>query len=621
MGIGHLEDKINRLPDQPGVYLMLDSRGNIIYVGKATSLKNRVRSYFRPSGQPSAKVRAMVAKVEDLEYIITDSPVEALILENNLIKEHRPRYNIDLKDDKTYPYLKVTVQDRYPRILVTRLVQKDGARYFGPYTRAGAMHETLKLLRRLFPVRTCTDHVLQQGRACLNAHIGRCPAPCTGQISEEQYRSVVAEILMFLEGRQEDLVARLQARMAEAAENLEYERAARLRDQLRAVEAVLAEQKIVTGGLEDQDVVAVARGEGAACGQVFFVRAGKVVGREHFFLGGTDDMTRPAIMTAFVQQYYARVDTVPREILLGDELEDGEVVAEWLSRKRGSKVYLRVPRKGDKQKLVEMVHKNAMLLLEEYLLDRNRDGAKTAGALQELAERLGLEAPPSRVECFDISNIQGSDQVGAMAVFVDGRPKPSEYRRFKVGTVDGPDDYAAMAEVVGRRFRRAGEVRDGEEPASGFASLPDLVIIDGGKGQLSAALRAMAACGVTGIPVYGLAKGEEYLFRPGLPDPIILPRDSEGLRLLMRLRDETHRFAVTYHRHLRGKRQQKSLLDEIPGIGPRRKKALLQRFGSVACLREAEVADIAAVDGMNLSLAERVKEYLAGAGQRQQGSR
>ncbi|KKM10520.1 excinuclease ABC subunit C [Clostridiales bacterium PH28_bin88] len=607
-----LEEKLNRLPDRPGVYLMRDSKGNIIYVGKATSLKNRVRSYFRSTHRQAAKTRALVSHIADLEYIVTDSAVEALILENNLIKEHRPKYNIDLKDDKTYPYLKVTLQEKFPRVMVTRSVQKDGARYFGPYTRAGAMNETLKLLRRLFPVRTCTNHTLQQGRACLNAHIGRCPAPCDGRVDEDTYRAAVGEIVLFLEGRGDDLVARLKQRMEEAAANLEFEKAARLRDQIRAVQDVLAEQKIVSAGLEDQDVIAIARDGGDACGQVFFVRGGKVMGREHFFLGGTADLSREEVMAFFVQQYYARVDVVPREILLGDDAEDREVIEEWLGQKRGGRVRLRVPRRGDKLKLVEMVHKNALMVLQEYQLARRKGEAMTAGALQELRDRLQLPGIPHRIECYDISHIQGSDTVGSMVVFEEGLPKPVDYRRFKIRTVEGPDDFASMKEVLNRRFRRARQELEEGELSLKFAALPDLVIIDGGKGQLSAAREAMRACGVEEILTFGLAKEEELLFREGRSTPIVLPGDSEGLRLLQRIRDEAHRFAVTYHRQLRDRRQHGSVLDEIPGIGPKRKRALLQHFGSVARVKQATLEELISVDGMNEKTARAVHDYLAG---------
>lgn len=605
-----VEEKLGLLPDRPGVYLMRDSRGRVLYVGKAASLRNRVRTYFRSVRRQAPKVQALVQHVADLEYIVTDSPVEALILENNLIKEHRPKYNVNLKDDKTYPYLKIDLQHPFPRITVTRSAAKDGARYFGPYTRAGAVNETLKLLRRIFPLRTCSDHVLEQGKLCLNAHISRCPAPCQGRIGRETYAGVVKEVLLFLEGKGDDLLARLYQRMQEAAENLRFEEAARLRDQIRAVEDVLAGQKMVSTGLEDQDVAAVAREGSLACGQVFFVRGGKVVGREHYFLTGTEGLSREQVMTAFVQQYYARVDLVPGEILLDAEVEDQEVLEEWLFKKRGGRVYIRVPRRGDKQKLVEMVHQNALAELQHHQLSRRKEETMTTGALEELKQALGLIALPQRIEAYDISNILGTDMVGSLVVFEGGRPKPSDYRRFKIRTVSGPDDYSAMKEVLLRRFSRLRETPAlAEDEQKGFP-LPDLVIIDGGKGQLNAARAVMHRCGAGHIPTFGLAKEEELLFREGDPDPLVLPRESEGLRLLQRLRDEAHRFAVTYHRQLRDLRQKRSLLDEVPGIGPKRKRALLRQFGSVTLMREASLAELEQVEGMDKKTAKSLHDFL-----------
>ncbi|MEW6662449.1 MAG: excinuclease ABC subunit UvrC [Bacillota bacterium] len=607
-----IEEKLVMLPDKPGVYLMRDSRGRVLYVGKAASLRNRVRSYFRSVHRQAPKVQALVQHVADLEFIVTDSPVEALILENNLIKEHRPKYNVNLKDDKTYPYLKINIQHPFPRIVVTRSAAKDGARYFGPYTRAGAVNETLKLLRRLFPLRTCTDHVLEQGKPCLNAHISRCPAPCGGRMDRAVYAGVVREVLLFLEGKGEDLLARLRQRMEEAAEKLEFEEAARLRDQIRAVEDVQASQKMVSTGLEDQDVAAVAREGSLACGQVFFVRGGKVVGREHYFLTGTEGLSREQVMTAFVQQYYARVDLVPREIILDTGVEDQEVLEQWLGAKRGGRVYIRVPRRGDKQKLVEMVHQNALAELQHYQLSRRKEEAMTTGALGELQRALGLAVLPQRIEAYDISNIQGTDTVGSLVVFEGGRPKPSDYRRFKIRTVSGPDDYSAIKEVLLRRFSRSQEADNPAEDGQKGFPLPDLVIIDGGKGQLNAARAVMHRCGAGHIPTFGLAKEEELLFREGDPDPLVLSRESEGLMLLRRLRDEAHRFAVTYHRQLRDLRQQRSLLDEVPGIGPKRKRALLRQFGSVNLMREASLADLAEVEGMDKKTAKVLYDFLQG---------
>lgn len=602
-----LEEKLARLPERPGVYIMKDEHGQVLYVGKAASLKDRVRTYFGSPAQLGPRTRALVSHVRDLEYILVDSPVEALILENNLIKRYHPRYNVYLRDDKTYPYLKLTVQDRFPRLSVTRSLQKDGARYFGPYTNAGAMHETVRLLKRVFPLRTCTDRTLREGRACLNAHIHRCLAPCTGQVSAEEYRRVTEGLILFLEGRQQDLVETLRRRMEEAAEDLRFEEAARLRDQLRAVQEVLAEQKIVSEDQEDRDVVAVARDGGIACGQVFFVRGGKLVGREHFFLGGVEELERPELMATFLQRFYSRVDFIPPEILLEEEAAEPEVLAAWLQRLRGGKVRLSVPRRGPKRKLCQMVHRNALLVLEEYRLAEARKESAGERALLELQEALGLPSLPRRIECYDISNIQGSNSVGSLTVAEGGELKPEQYRRFKIRSVEGPDDFASLAEVLRRRFAHAeGEAR--------FARRPDLVIVDGGRGQLSAARTAMREKGVEDIPAFGLAKEEELLFAEGNPQPIRLPRDSAALQLLQRLRDEAHRFAITYHRRLREKEQQHSLLDEIPGVGARRRRALLQHFGSVQRLRQAEPEELASVPGISPALARRIHAYLQGQG-------
>lgn len=601
-----LEEKLKHLPDKPGVYLMKDENGQIIYVGKARSLKSRVRSYFRGRKHQPVKVQAMVEKIADFEYIVTDTEVEALILECNLIKKHRPRYNINLKDDKHYPYLKVTVNETYPRVVVTRSMKKDGAKYFGPYTQAGAMRETLKLLKKLFPIRSCKQPTVDgKSRPCLNAHIKRCLAPCSGEVTPEEYREVVNELILFLEGKQERLVERLRERMEAAAVRLEFEKAAELRDQLQAVEKVMAKQKIISYGQEDQDIIAFARGFNEACVQVFFVRQGKLLGRDHFFLKVTEEMTRTEIMTAFIKQYYSRVERPPREILLQEPVEEQELLEQWLSEKRGSRVYLKVPKRGEKLKLVEMVARNALMVLQEEELSRRKKAMAGEQALLELQEQLGLSKLPRRIECYDISNIQGTNSVGSMVVFVDGEPRPDQYRRFKIRAVKGPDDFASMAEVLTRRFRRAQA-----EDTRGFENLPDLVIIDGGKGQLGAARRVMRQLGVASIPTFGLAKEEELLFAEGNPNPIRLPRDSEALYLLQRLRDEAHRFAISYHRNLRAKESKRSLLDEVPGIGPKRKQALLRHFGSVKRIGEATVEELSQVEGMTRKVAEQLHEYL-----------
>ncbi|MFZ5647860.1 MAG: excinuclease ABC subunit UvrC [Bacillota bacterium] len=611
-------EKLKNLPDRPGVYIFRDGEGRVIYVGKAVSLKNRVRSYFQSGSRQSPKVRSMTEKAADLEYIVTDSEVEALILECNLIKEHRPRYNILLKDDKSYPYLKITMNEEYPRVYVTRRVIKDGGLYFGPYTQVGAVYETLNLIRRLFPFRTCKDRTLKlKGRPCLNHHIRRCMGPCTGKVAREEYLAMIKEVSLFLEGRQEELVKKLTARMEEASCNLEFERAAELRDQIRAVEKVLEKQKIISTRREDQDVVAVAPGEDEAAVMVFFVRGGKLLGRESLMLNGTRGVEREEIISSFVKQYYNSADFIPGEILL-QEVNPGEaeVLSRWLSGRKGSKVAVAAPRRGEKKKLLEMVERNARLALDEFLLVRAsaRDGSRDA---LDLARCLGLPDACRRIECYDISNIQGAEAVASMAVFEDGKPAPGEYRRFKIKTVQGPDDFASMREVISRRFERGRQEKDliGRGQLSTrqakFHIFPDLVIVDGGKGQLSAALEAMTVAGCADIPLFALAKEEELLFTPGREEPIYLPRDSGALYLLQRIRDEAHRFAVTYHRQLRTRRNLKSLLDEIEGIGEARKRALLRAFPTIEAIAGATPEELAAVPGMNRPSAEAVHRFFS----------
>lgn len=615
--IMQIEEKLKKLPAKPGVYLYLNSEGKIIYVGKAVSLKNRVRSYFQAGANHSPKTRIMVEKIADLEFIVTDSEVEALILEQNLIKEHRPHYNILLKDDKSYPYLKVTLGEDFPRVIITRRHVKDGARYFGPYTRVGAVNETLRLLKKLFPLRACHQkEPPPRQRPCLNQHINRCLGPCCGLVDREKYRAMVQEVCLFLEGRQEDLIKSLLARMEEAAQKLEYERAAHLRDQLQAVREVVEKQKIISGGFEDRDVVAMASGWDETCVMVFFIRGGKLIGREHFMLKGTEGLSRTEVASAFIKQYYSSVDAIPGEILLAEELKDeAGVIERWLTGKRGARVYLKTPRRGEKKKLVEMVARNAVLTLEQVRSEEAARRDDTAGALAGLAAALGLEQPPQRLECYDISNTQGRESVASMAVFEGGRPAKDQYRRFKIRTVEGPDDFASMQEALRRRFTRAREEREllntGQMSSkeAKFYRLPDLVIVDGGKGQLSAARYVMRELGFAHIPACGLAKQEELLFIEGSPDPIVLPKESPSLHLVQRLRDEAHRFAVTYHRNLRGKAGLKSLLDEVEGIGEVRRRALLKAFGSLADIEKATAEQLAAVEGMNRKAARAVFDF------------
>lgn len=611
-----LSDKIKNIPARPGVYLYKDKEQQVIYVGKAVSLRNRVRSYFQSGTKQAAKVKAMLQRAVDLEYIVTDSEVEALILENNLIKEHRPKYNVLLKDDKTYPYIKVSVNEQFPRVFITRRVIKDKARYFGPFTHVGAVKQTLRLLKKIFPLRTCKQQEpTSRDRPCLNYHIRRCLGPCCSLVERTAYREMVNEVVLFLEGRQEDLLRRLRERMEKAAENLEFEKAAELRDQLLAVEKIVERQKVVSTDLVDQDVVAMARGFDESCLMVFFVRSGKLIGREHYFLEGTDDLMRGEVMTAFVQQFYAQTEYIPAEILLSEEIEDAALISAWLNGQRGGKVTIKTPRRGDKHKLVGMAAQNALLALEQAQLERQAGRDAVDGALAELSAALGLAKPPRRMECYDISNIQGTETVASMVVFEEGKPRKDQYRRFKIRTVDGPNDFASMKETLGRRLSRAreelalletGEIRVNQAK---FASLPDLIIIDGGKGQLSASREAMLEQGFEHIPTFGLAKEEELLFAPGRSEPIRLPRESRGLQMLQRLRDEAHRFALAYHRKLRSQRNLKSLLDEIDGIGSVRRRELYKAYQNLEAIKQASLEDLAKVPGMNIRAAEAVWRY------------
>jgi excinuclease ABC subunit C len=612
----NLEEKLQRLPDKPGVYLMRDAAGTVIYVGKAASLKNRVRSYFRSLKNQPPKVHSLVKNIEDFEYIVTDTEVEALILEYNLIKKYDPKYNVVFRDDKSYPYLKITLNEEFPRVEVTRNMRKDGSKYFGPYTSVGALNETVRLLRRLFPLRTCRQASFEQRkRACLNAHIKRCTAPCVGNISREEYGKMVREVVLFMEGKQDALLRRLQERMEKYAKDLDFENAAQIRDQIKAVEAVLEKQKIVSPGGEDQDVIAMARGSNEVCIQVFYVRKGKLIGREHFFLERTDDLSRGEVMTAFLKQYYNRAAEIPPVVLLGDAAEDQALIEEWLTQVKGRKVVLHVPRRGEKLKLVEMVAANALVELQEHEEDRRKKAMSAEQALLELQEYLDLEVLPRRIECYDISNISGTDSVGSMVVFENGSPKHSDYRRFKIGTVTGPDDFASLQEVLRRRFKRKKESQGEGGRDNSFGKTPDLLIIDGGKGQLGAVREVLMELGTGDIPTFGLAKKEEELFVEGRQEPIILPRGSQALFLLQRIRDEAHRFAVSYHRRLRDKKVQSSILDEVPGIGPKRKRSLLRKFGSVKAIRRAAVEELAEVEGMTLSAAQKLHEYLGGSGE------
>ena len=614
-----LRGQIEALPARPGVYLMRDARGEVIYVGKAARLRDRVRSYFGSPRSLEPKTRALRAEIADFEYIVCANAGEALILEATLIKRHQPFFNIRLKDDKRYPYLRIDVQNPWPRVAITRRIGKDGARYFGPYASAGSVRSTLDLLKKLFPYRSCTKEITgRDPRPCLDYYIKRCIAPCTAYCTEEEYAEVIAQIILFLEGKSGDVLDRLRGGMEAAAGALDYERAAMLRDQMRAIERTVERQMLSTTKREELDVYGLAREGDRACVQVFFVRGTQMTGRDHFVLEGVTGESDEAALGSLLQQYYESAQSIPRLVAVPAAPEGREALEAMLSEKRGARVEIRVARRGEKRRLVEMAQENAAEALTTLKARWLSDRTKTATALDELREELSLPDVPRRIECYDNSNIQGTSPVAGMVVFLDGRPAPRQYRKFRIKTVEGADDFATMREVLRRRFKRAAgrierrALETGETDASaddGDAwDLPDLVIVDGGKGQLRAAAEVMRELGVYDIPAVGLAKRHEELFAPGEDAPIILPRGSEALYLVQRVRDEAHRFAIAYHRRVRGKAATASALDSVPGVGPRRKRALLRKFGSLKAVREAAVDDIASTPGYTRALAERVKE-------------
>ena len=605
----NLQTKLENLPTGPGVYLMKNDACEIIYVGKAINLRNRVRSYFRELKPDQAKTKALVKHIADLEYILADNELEALVLECNLIKKYRPKYNINLKDDKTYPFLKITKED-YPQVLVTRKVLKDGARYFGPYPSVNELRNSLEMIRKIFPFRSCKQKVFTNDRPCLNAHIQMCYAPCVGRISKEEYNEMIEQVALFFEGKQDGLVKRLRQEMEQAAENLEFEQAARLRDQLQGVEQIMTQQKAVLGGEDDQDVIAMARGLNQCCVQIFFVRGGKIVGRENYFLRGTDDSSRGEVLASFMKQFYLTCQFIPRNILLETELEEQAVLEQWLSEKRESRVYLKVPKRGQAKELVDLVGKNASEALAKQELEETVREQRTVSVLEQLQQLLGLENPPARMECYDISNTQGTESVASMVVFVDGKPKKDQYRRFKIKTVEGANDYASLKEVLTRRFRR-GLAEQSEGENGKFDVFPDVIMMDGGRGQVNIALEVLQELGLE-IPVCGMVKDNRHRTRGLYYNNVELPMEenSEPFLLITRMQDEAHRFAITYHRSLRGKRNLASVLDDIPGVGEKRKKNLLKHFGSFTKIREASVEELLEVEGINRTVAEEIYSYL-----------
>ncbi len=606
------------LPTRPGCYLMKDGEGKVIYVGKAVNLRNRVRSYFHAPHQLSLRIRRMVEKIADIEWILVDSELEALILEMNLIKKHRPHYNVRLKDDKRYPYIKVHWADDFPKVTVTRQMVQDGSRYYGPYTSVWAVHQTLDLLRRIFPYLTC-DRVItgKDERACLYYDIKLCRAPCIGAIDRENYRQMIDDLCRFLEGRTERIVSRLKSEMDQAAENLQFEQAAVLRDQIRAIENVVEKQKVISSEIIDSDVIALARDNGDACVQIFFIRGGKLIGREYFLLEGAEETPDAAVMAEFIKHFYDRAATVPDQVLLPHEVEEAQIIRQWLSQKKSSqKVEITVPRAGTQQELIQMAAENAAQTLATLKAQWQVDTHRQEQALIEIQEALGIEKPLNRIECYDISNTQGVAAIGSMVVFEKGTPRKSHYRRFNIRTVSGIDDFASMEETLERRFRRwqaaqEGENSTGKKADAAFAILPDLIIVDGGKGQLGRAVKVLDKYGLLErVKVVGLAKQQEELFLPHRTESILLPRHSQGFYLLQRIRDEAHRFAITAHRKMRTKQGLASRLELIPGIGPVKRKRLLQRFGDLETIRNASVEDLTEVEGITPQLAVQIKASL-----------
>jgi len=603
-----IPEQLKQLPTNPGVYLLRDAEGGILYVGKAANLHHRVRSYFSSGQKLSPKLQRLITRVNDIDFFVTASEQEALILELNLIKRHRPRYNVRLKDDKTFPYLKINLNEDWPRVHITRRWEEDGGRYFGPFASAKSVRQTLKVIKGIFPFRSCSKPITgTDSRPCLEYHIRHCLAPCIGAVSRQEYAEVIKQVILFLEGKQERVRQELESKMKKAAEALDFEKAALLRDQIQAVDRVIEGQRIATTVRGEQDVIAFATDKDQAYVQVFFIRSSKLIGRESFVLQGTQYEEPHQIMTSFIKQFYASSPYIPPLILLQYPVEDTAVIENWLQSKKGAKVHIQVPSRGNKRQLVKIVAENAAQGLEQLKIKQLATPALLAAALAEIKSELRLPRLPSRMECYDISNIQGKAAVGSMVVFDNGKPKPSHYRRFRIRTVSGADDYAMLQEVLKRRFKRS-RLETGDATDT-WAIMPDLILIDGGKGQLNTARAAMREAGAEAIPTASLAKENEEVLIPQRTQPVILPRSSPGLQLLQRLRDEAHRFAIGYHQKVRKRETFASALDTIPGIGPKRKRVLLKQFGSVRAIREASIDDLVTT-GMTQCLAKRIKEYL-----------
>ena len=611
----HIEEELKKLPEKPGVYLMHNKEDEIIYVGKAVVLKNRVRQYFQSSRNHTEKIKKMVSQIAYFEYIVTDSELEALVLECNLIKEHRPKYNTMLKDDKSYPYIKVTVQEPYPRILFARQIKRDKAKYFGPYTSAGAVKDTIELIRKLYKLRSCNRSLPKETgneRPCLYYHIKQCDAPCQNYISVEEYRKYVNEALDFLSGNHQKITEHLTKAMMEAAEKMEFERAGEYRDLLKSIQAISEKQKVSSNEMEDRDVVAIAKAMEEAVVSVFFIRNGKLLGRENFHMTGVSETTMSEVMSNFVKQFYAGTPYIPKELVLQYPIQEEEIMKEWLSKKRKQKVQILVPQKGSKKRLVDLAYENASIVLQRDGEKLKREEKRTIGAVKELEQLLGL-SNIHRMESFDISNINGFETVASMVVYEDGKPKRSDYRKFKIKTVKGPDDYKSMEEVLTRRFTHGLEEKEQlkekgiDEQYGSFNRFPDLLCMDGGKGQVNVALKVLQKLKIN-IPVCGMVKDDNHRTR-GLyyqNEEILFPKNSEAFHLVTRIQDETHRFAIEYHKQLRSKTQIKSILDDIKGVGPARRKALMRHFKDIAFIKEAEVEQLMAVEGITETVAKEI---------------
>lgn len=612
----NIQEELKKLPEKPGVYIMKDVNGEIIYVGKAVVLKNRVRQYFQSLSNQTPKVQAMVRRIKEFEYIVTDTELEALILECNLIKKYRPKFNIMLKDDKNYPYIKVTMNEEYPRILMTRKVEKDGAKYFGPYTSAFAVKNTIDLIKKLFPIKSCNKVFTKDGkkqRPCLNYHIYQCLGPCQGDVNKQEYRALMDDICSFLGGKQDEIIKRLEDEMLKASENMEFEKAASLRDKISSLRHIAQKQKVVSNVMSDQDVIAFSKDPTDSCVQVFFIRGGKLIGREHFIFEGVGDVSDSELMTSFIKQFYTSAAYVPSEIVLQEDIDEADIIERWLSSKREAKVHIKVPRKGEKLKLVEMVSQNALIALNQFKENiKNQDKLAREG-MERLKEVLELEELPNRIEAYDISNTGSTEMVASMVVFENGHPDKKEYRRFKIKSLESQNDYASMQEVIFRRFNRARKEKEENTTDVKFSRLPNLILVDGGLGHVNSVVNVLEEMNIS-IPVAGMVKDDRHRTR-GLVTRDMeydLSKDMNLLRFITSIQDEAHRFAVEYNRKLVQKRYKGSELDSIEGIGPKRKKALINHFGSLKNIKQASIKDLEAVEGISPGLAIKIYEYFNG---------